>query len=341
MAIIIIIIVSRKWENILNNKKILVTGGSGFIGKSLVERLVTYGYSPIVFDNDSRGSMEKLKHLNKKVEFFEGDIRNKEDVLTATKNCSGLIHLAFVNGTRFFYEKPELVLEVGVKGAINTLDVALELGLKKYMLASSSEVYQQPSSIPTDEKERIIIPDITNPRFSYSGGKIISELLAINYLRNSKIDHAIFRPHNVFGPQMGFEHVIPEIVKKIHVATDGFKKNSCSIEIQGSGNETRAFCYVEDAVDQIMLVFEHGKNGEIYHIGMNKEVAILDLIKEISNLLCVDVNIVPGSLPSGGTSRRCPDIRKICGLGYDKKNNFDEGMKKTVKWYKAYYLNQN
>ena len=108
-----------------------------------------------------------------------------------------------------------MVLDVGVKGAINTLEVAKDIWIKKYILASSSEVYQKPEILPTTENAAILIPDVTNPRYSYAGGKIISELLTLNYLRETNIQHAIFRPHNVFGPQMGFEHVIPELIKKI------------------------------------------------------------------------------------------------------------------------------
>ena len=315
-----------------------MTGGSGFIGGNLVERLVYDGYSPVVFDNDSRGSKQRLQHLEGKIEIVQGNIRDPEQVRAAAKGCQSIFHLAFVNGTRFFYEKPELVLEVGVKGALNTLEVAMSLGVEKYVLASSSEVYQQPETLPTSEEERIIIPDVTNPRFSYSGGKIISELLTINYLRYSPIEHTIFRPHNVFGPNMGLEHVIPELMQKIHESSDGFQAGECTVAIQGTGRETRAFCYVEDAVDQIMTIFENGKSGNIYHVGMPHERSILELITDMGKILDISINVLPGKLQSGGTSRRCPDIRKVCALGYEQNDHYLEGLKKTVEWHKEYYL---
>ena len=322
----------------MGNKKILVTGGMGFIGSRLVERLVERGYVPVVFDNNYRSSKQRLSALKGKIELIEGDIRNRNEVNKATQNCNAIFHLAFINGTKYFYERPELVLEVGVKGALNTLEAALENGVDKYILASSSEVYHEPTSVPTTENERIFIPDVKNSRYSYSGGKIISELLTINYLRRSPIKHCIFRPHNIFGPQMGFEHVIPELMKKIYRASGGCVKNRCKIEIQGSGKETRAFCFVDDAIEQIMVIFEKGKTGEIYHVGIDEERTIHQLIEDISLLLDIGVEVIPGELREGGALRRCPSIDKVCSLGYVKKNRYREGLKETVEWYRNYLL---
>jgi len=322
----------------LKNNNVLVTGGSGFIGRSLVMRLIGEGYSPIVYDNNFRGTDKNFKEIFDKIKFYPGDIRDKNQLRKAAKNCSNIVHLAFINGTKYFYENPDLVLDVGIKGAINTLEVAKELDIKKYILASSSEVYQQPNEIPTPENEKISIPDIMNPRYSYAGGKILSELMTINYLRNTKIEHSIFRPHNVFGPQMGFEHVIPELIKKIFIATNGFRNNKCDIEIQGTGQETRAFCFVEDAIDQILLIFSKGKNGDIYHVGMDEEITIIQLISDISSILNIKINIIAGPVREGGTNRRCPKINKICSLGYNKNNNYNRGLQKTVEWYKNHYL---
>lgn len=323
----------------MQNNRVLVTGGTGFIGSALVERLVKEGLKPVVFDNDSRGSKDRLGHLGDAIEIMEGDIRKGEDVDRATEGCSAIFHLAFVNGTRFFYEKPELVLEVGVKGALTTLEAALKHKVDKYVLASSSEVYQQPTRVPTPEDERMLVPDPTNPRYSYAGGKIISELLALNYLRGSGVTHTIFRPHNVVGPRMGFEHVIPELMKKLHIATDGFTKDSCKLEIQGAGTETRAFCYVEDAVEQVIAVYNNGESGEIYHVGMDHERSILELIEDMGKALGVSIEVVPGELRAGGTSRRCPDISKVKALGYERNDRYFEGLEKTVAWYKDHYLN--
>lgn len=314
--------------------KILVTGGSGFIGSALVNRLVSLGKDVVVLDNGSRGSLERLEDCINKIEYFEGDIRDKKIVLNATKGCKSVFHLAFVNGTKYFYEKPELVLDVGVIGAINTIKAAIELGVKDYILASSSEIYQQPTNIPTDEKERAIIPDVLNPRFSYSGGKLISELLSFNFFRNVDLRNLVFRPHNIFGPNMGFEHVIPEIVKKLYYATNHWTDNYGEIQIQGTGQETRAFCFIDDAIDQLIKIYEEGVKGEIYNIGFDDEISIITLVKDIINILNLNIDIKTSNLKSGGTTRRCPNINKIKSLGYKNINKYEIGLEKTVLWYK-------
>ncbi|HAH21835.1 MAG TPA: NAD-dependent dehydratase [Candidatus Omnitrophica bacterium] len=318
----------------MTRDKILVTGGMGFIGSKLTERLSREGYSVVVLDNGFRGRPDLLKGLRRKVRLIKGDIRKKADVRRAAQGCRTIFHLAFINGTRYFYEKPELVLEVGVKGALNTLEVALESEIDKYILASSSEVYHQPDAFPTPETERLIIPDTKNPRFSYAGGKLISELLTLNYLRRGGITHCIFRPHNVFGPRMGFEHVIPELMQKLYIATQRWSKKRCKIKIQGSGKESRAFCYIDDAIEQIIGIFKKGRNGQIYNVGMNKEISIGQLLRDICQLLDIQAGIVPGDLKQGGTLRRCPDIAKVCSLGYRKNNHYKEGLRRTVEWYK-------
>tara|TARA_Y100000816_G_scaffold280043_1_gene252985 strand:- start:193 stop:1152 length:960 start_codon:yes stop_codon:yes gene_type:complete len=310
-------------------KKVLVTGGTGFLGSSLVKGLVHKGYHVRVLDNNFRGSLDKLSSIINDIEIIEGDIRDPDIVLDASKNIEWIFHLAFINGTKFFYEKPQLVLDVGTRGALNTMDAAMKIGAEKYILASSSEVYQQPKSYPTDETERIIIPDVLNPRFSYSGGKIISELLGLHYLRD--IQKIIFRPHNVYGPNMGWEHVIPEFIKKIRLGNK--IGNELDFQIQGSGDETRAFCYVDDAVDGIILCSEKGKDSNIYHIGVNEEIKISQLAAMIGKLAGTKLNIIKDKIREGGTPRRCPDISKITKLGFKPSTQLNDGLKKCWSWY--------
>jgi nucleoside-diphosphate-sugar epimerase len=315
-------------------KRILVTGGSGFIGSGLVKRLVQDGYPVRVFDNNSRGSKTKLGTFLKEIDFVEGDIRNFDEVDKACKGVDILFHLAFINGTKYFYEIPEKVLEVGVKGAIHTLDAAVKHHVEKYILASSSEVYQEPTVIPTPETERAIIPDVTNPRYSYSGAKLISELLAINYSRKGLFETMIFRPHNIYGPDMGCEHVIPEFILRMKELSEGFTKSSINFPIQGSGKETRAFCFIDDFIDGLMLVFQSGKSGEIYHIGNDtEEVEIVQLAKELARLMNISPNIIHTELQKGGTGRRCPCIDKMRKLGFEPKVSLTEGLARTIDWY--------
>lgn len=199
----------------MKNKKYLVTGGTGFIGSALVRRLVNEGFKVRVFDNEIRGAKERLKDIYDKIELIKADIRDPNAVHNACKDVDSVIHLAYINGTEYFYKMPELVLDIAVKGMVNVLDGCIKNNVKELILASSSEVYQKAEKIPTDETAPMIVPDPMNPRFSYGGGKIISELLVINYGRKYFDRTIIFRPHNVYGPDMGWEHVIPQFVLRM------------------------------------------------------------------------------------------------------------------------------
>lgn len=321
------------------HKNYLVTGGSGFLGYSLVKRLLTSAKKIVVFDNNFRSSFSKFNtQEKKKILLKKGDIRKKKDLFNIIKNIDVIYHLAFINGTKNFYSNPKLVLDVGVKGTINILELVLKNKNKAFYYASSSEVYNEPDIVPTNENIRLMVPDPQNSRFSYGGAKLIGEILTINYLKKTNTKFNIFRPHNLFGPNMGFEHVIPEIIKKIFIASKRFEKKICTISIQGSGKETRAFCYIEDAIDQIMVIEKKSKNREIYHVGQTMEITIKDLVSKIGKLLSIKVIVKTKSLMPGSSLRRCPDIKKIKKIGYKSHNNFNYGLRQTVSWYKNYFL---
>ena len=214
---------------------ILVTGGSGFIGSGLVKALVRAGHRVRVLDDNSRGSPRRLAEVAEDIEFIACDIRDAAAVETAAKGMEEVHHLAFVNGTVFFYKQPDLVLDVGVRGMLNVVDACRKQNIGKLVLASSSEVYQTPPKIPTDESAPLSVPDVLNPRYSYSGGKLISELLAINFGRKHFERVLIFRPHNVYGPDMGFEHVIPQLASRLQAAGKKQPSGKLRFEIQGSG----------------------------------------------------------------------------------------------------------
>lgn len=310
-------------------KRYLVTGGSGFIGSAIVKRLAEEGSFVRVFDNGFRGSGTKLAE-NKNIELFNGDIRKKEDVVAACKNIDTVIHLAYINGTKYFYEYPELVLEVGVKGMINVLDAASENKVKELFLASSSEVYQTPPRIPTPENVPLSIPDAYNPRYSYGAGKIISELLSLYIGRKIFERVIIFRPHNVYGPNMGHEHVIPELIEKVIKLNKSGKVN---LPIQGDGNNTRAFIYIDDFVDAVTLLLKKGVNYETYNIGTEEEISVLQLISNISKVIGVDIKVTKTVLPKGSVMRRCPDTTKIKKLGFRPKTSLEKGLQNTYLCY--------
>src|SRR5471030_1078367 len=292
----------------MSTARVLVTGGSGFIGSSLVKALLRAGCSVRVLDDNSRGSSRRLADVAKDIEFIAGDIRDAAAVDGAAKGMDEVHHLAFVNGTEFFYSQPDLVLDVGVRGMINVIDACRKNGVGNLILASSSEVYQTPPKIPTDESAPLVVPDVLNPRYSYGAGKLISEVMAINYGRKYFERVLIFRPHNVYGPDMGFEHVIPQFALRIKTAGKRQPSGKLRFEIQGTGEETRSFCYVDDLVAGVMVMREKGEHLGIYHIGTTEEISIANLARRIADLADSEIELIAGKPAPGGTMRRCHDI---------------------------------
>lgn len=310
----------------------LVTGGLGFLGVSLVRHMIERGDTVRVFDNSSRGSVEKLGEMASQVEIVEGDIRDPEAVEKAVKGVQRVCHLAYVNGTKFFYEHPDYVLDVAVKGMMNVVDSSIRNNVPDFVLASSSEVYQTPPEVPTDESARLIVPDIHNPRYSYGGGKILCELVAMNY-RNHFERSVIFRPHNVYGPNMGYEHVIPDFAVRLRGLVDEGKSDPMPFTIQGDGSHTRAFIHVDDFTRGLLAVVDKGVHGEVYHIGSEEEVSMGDLARMVASCKGRTIELVPQGEAKGGTPRRCPDITKLKSLGYSASVPLQEGLQQTVDWY--------
>ena len=319
----------------MSGRRILLTGGTGFIGSALAQRLVRDGHTVRLLDDDSRGRSARLDPVASAIEFIRGDVRDPLAVDRATLGIDCVIHLAAVNGTQFFYSKPELVLEVGVKGMLNVLESSARQGVGEVHVASSSEAYQSPSIIPTPEDVPLVIPDPLNPRYSYAGSKIISEILALSWGIHRIPRVVIFRPHNVYGPDMGWEHVIPQLAVRLSRAA-GRTSGLLTLPIQGTGEETRAFTYIDDLVDGIMLLLECGAHRTIYHIGSEEEVSIEQLAMKIGRALGRDVAVKPGPVRPGGTSRRCPDTSRIRALGFSARISLADGLEPTVRWYDAH-----
>jgi nucleoside-diphosphate-sugar epimerase len=317
----------------MSGAKVLVTGGSGFIGSGLVKALLRSGCSVRVLDDNSRGAARRLSGVEKEIDFVVGDIRDAGTVNKATKGVEEVHHLAFVNGTEFFYSHPDLVLDVGVRGMINVIDACRAQDVGRLILASSSEVYQTPPHVPTDESAPLSIPDVHNPRYSYGGGKLISELMAINYGRKYFERVLIFRPHNVYGPDMGWEHVIPQFALRLQALAKAQGAGVLRFKIQGTGTDTRSFCHIDDLIAGVLTVREKGEHLGIYHVGTAEEVTITDLARRIAATFGREIELVTGKPTPGGTPRRCPDISKLAKLGYKPRVSLDEGLKTTLDWY--------
>jgi nucleoside-diphosphate-sugar epimerase len=315
----------------------LVTGGSGFIGSALCSALVKSSHGVTSLDNDSRNSQRVDG-----VEYFVGSVT--DDTREASWQCAlhpvvpdSAWHLAAINGTKNFYDRPADVLDVQIRGTRNVIDACLEHGIKALVLFSSSEVYQTPPVIPTPEEVPLSIPDITNPRYSYAIGKIAAEAMCWH----SAIEKVVvIRPHNVFGPNMGFEHVIPQFILRAARTPD-----RATFDIYGS--TTRSFIYIDDFTDAMMAIWKKtestkGRVREIYHVGTEDLTSTTALAGQICRLMG---RVLPDGrypfkfktheAPAGGTRSRCPDTRKVRALGWEPKVSLEEGLRRTIEAYRA------
>lgn len=309
---------------------VLVTGGAGFLGSSLVRRLCADGRRVRVLDDASRGKPRRLEGLP--CELVSGDVRDPGVVAKACAGAQTVVHYAFVNGTRFFYEKPELVLEVGVRGMLNVLDGVKAAGVSELLLASSSEVYQEAPRWPADESVPMVVPDPLNPRYSYGAGKLISEMLLLHGWAKGLERALIVRPHNVFGPDMGGEHVIPELAlraARLAKAAPG----TVRLPIQGDGLQKRAFCHVDDFTEGVMAVLAKGAHRTIYHIGTSEERTIAEVARAVVRALGREVELVTGPAAKGGVTRRVPDVARLSALGWRPKVSFEDGVAAAARWY--------
>lgn len=302
----------------------IISGSNGSIGKHLVRRLLSQGHYVEGMDNFSRSN--KGFRIEDSCSTWDIDIA-KPSMHTQRIFEGGqfdcCIHLAAINGTSNFYERAEEVIRVGVLGTSNIIYDCQRTGVKDLIIFSTSEVYGDHPPIPTAETAPLVIPNPLNPRYSYSAGKILSECLALNAKSFDKV--MIVRPFNVIGSNMGKQHVVPEFIDRMK-SLDGNQ-----FQIQGTGDETRSFCWIEDFLDAFDIILNKGINRGIYNLGTDEEITIGNLAKLIATEFAREIEIIPGALAPGSPSRRCPDLTRIKALGYSPKTKIHQAIKSLVK----------
>ena len=307
-------------------KTCLVTGGTGFIGSALTRLLLERGFNVRVLDDNSRGNYRRLTDVMDSLDIREGDIRNADLVSKSLLGVDVVVHLAYINGTINFYERPREVLDVAIVGMQNVLEAMKVHNVPELYLASSSEVYQYPDVFPTPEAVPLVVPDPFNPRYSYGLGKIVQEFMSTHadtFLKRL----AIFRPHNIYGPDMGFQHVIPELCAKI------VAEKSNKVELKGDGSQSRSFCHISDFVQGFGLLLNADIERETFNLGTREEVTISHLAGVIASSLGRQIEFSTSLAPTGETNRRVPDISKIESLGFSQSVKLEAGVREYCKWY--------
>ena len=328
--------------------KILITGGAGFIGYFLTKHLLECGdpnWSITLVDNFERGKKDEafaaiLK--DKRVSLLNVDLT---DLASFSKLGSGydhVYHLAAMNGTKIFYERPQDVLRVNTLSLIYMLDWFRQNNPKgKFCFTSSNEAYAGALNafnilpIPTPEKVPLVIDDPYNPRWSYASTKLVGELFVIHYAKAYDFRALIVRPHNFYGPRAGYGgHVIPDFCERIASKIDPFP-------IYGA-DDTRTFCYIEDAVRAMRLLMESQKTDgqpiDTVHIGDFEELNMRELAEklfEVTGWHPKSLDIKNG--PKGSVKRRLADVSKLQKLtGWKPEVSLEDGLKRTFDWYMAH-----
>ncbi len=317
--------------------KYLITGGAGFIGMKLTEELLKDKKNKIyIIDNFSKktGNKNLLTVLkNKNIKLIKKNLDNIESYLKIY-NFDYIYHFAAILGVKKVMDNPYITLKENIISTINLINFSKkQKRLKKICFASTSEVYsyslrKKLIKYPTPEKLDFLISKDFDPRSSYLLSKIVGEYM-INY---SNLNFVIFRPHNIFGPQMGFAHVIPQLTKKI------LKSKKKRIIINNS-NHKRTFCDIQFAIELIKNI-SHKKNSknQIFNIGSpEQDISIMKLAQKIKKILKSNKQLISSNHKKDNSpEKRRPDMKK--SMSYAKStHHFDQKLKETVLWYKRYY----
>ena len=302
---------------------IVITGGSGFVGSYLCERLINDGHNLIVVDNLLTGSTENISDLmdNENFSFIEHDVQNHIEI---QNKVDYVLHFASAASPKAYTEHPVNTLKAGSIGTLNTLGLAKKHN-SQYLLASTSEVYGDPLISPQNEEYWGNV-NPNGERSMYDEAKRFAEAAVATYSRSYDIKAKIVRIFNTYGPRMQLNdgRVVTNFIFQ------ALQDNN--ITIYGDGSQTRSFSYVEDTVDGIISLMQSNEY-DVFNIGNPNEITVLELAQKIIELTNSKSEIVFKSLPSDDPKQRKPDISKAKSkLGWEPKVNLEDGLIKTIEW---------
>jgi dTDP-glucose 4,6-dehydratase len=318
----------------LSGAKVLVTGADGFIGSHLTEELVRQGCDVRAFVcYNSFNSWGWLDHsepeLIKSLDIFSGDIRDPHGVKTAMRGCDIVLHLAALIAIPYSYHSPDTYIDTNVKGTLNIVQAARELGVSKVVHTSTSEVYGTARFVPITEEHPL------QGQSPYSASKIGADHIAMSFYSSFETPVAIVRPFNTYGPRQSARAVIPAIITQI---ASGIRK----IKL-GSLHPTRDFNYVADTVAGFIAVTESERSaGEVINIGSNYEISIGETVALIAEIIGVDIEIETDDIrirpDKSEVERLWADNRKALDLTgwqptYAGKDGLRKGLSETIEWF--------
>lgn len=311
----------------------LVTGGAGFIGSHLTERLLKDGNKVAVIDNLSTGSLENMDSFKNHVdfEFVEDDIRNTELMEPLVEQSDVIFHLAAAVGVRLIAEDPVHTIETNIGGTEIVLNIANKFG-RKTLIASSSEVYGKSEAVPFHEDDDIVLGSTCLSRWSYACTKAVDEFLGLAFHQQYGLEVVIARFFNTIGPRQTGRYgmVVPRFVR---TALEGQ-----TLQIYGTGKQTRCFCYVADLVEAVIGLMNYRQAaGKVYNIGSNQEITIEGLADKIIQMTGSKSKkeFVPYEVAYGRAMedmmRRIPSIERVKKtIGWEPKTSLTETLQLII-----------
>ncbi len=295
--------------------RILVTGGTGFIGSHLVEELVKEGYDIVVVDNLSRGKIENLNSVIKGVKLIQGDITNLDLINDIVRKVDVVYHLAALSRVIPSIQNPELCFKSNVVGTEIIARLCAKYK-KKLIFSSSREVYGDAEYIPVDEKHPL------NPKNPYGASKVAGEKIIEAYSKSYGLDYVILRLGNVYG-ERDFERVIPLFIDKCLKGDD--------LVVYG-GNQILDFVYISDVIDTLLKAADMSNDNDKFNVGSGVGVKIIDLAKLIKGVINTNSKILIGNPRKGEVEEFIADISKIKkSLGWRPDVKLEEGLNDTIK----------
>ncbi len=316
------------------NKKILITGADGFIGSHLAEYLIQQGYSVKAFVHynsfNSWGWLDSSQYV-KDMEIFAGDIRDPNGVREAMKGCVAVLHLAALIAIPFSYHSPDAYVDTNIKGTLNIVQAARDLGVERIVHTSTSEVYGTAQYVPITEEHPL------QGQSPYSATKIAADQLALSFYRSFETPVTVLRPFNTYGPRQSARAVIPTVITQIAAGMHEIKL--------GALTPTRDFTHVYDSVRAFVAMLEADANkvlGEVINGGIGFEVSIGDTARLIAEVMGQDIDIVCDAErlrpEKSEVNRLFADSTRLRTLTpwkpvYDGKDGFKKGLANTIEWF--------